>query len=59
MSRVVHHMRDNDLRYGLQTRCEGGARGVSRSRPQQANLRTRRPESAERCALKATLVSKR
>jgi acetyl-CoA acyltransferase len=24
MTRMIHHMRDNDLRYGLQTMCEGG-----------------------------------
>jgi acetyl-CoA acyltransferase len=24
MTRLVHHMRDNDLRYGLQTMCEAG-----------------------------------
>ena len=24
MTRLVHHMRDNDIRYGLQTMCEGG-----------------------------------
>ncbi|MCL2585262.1 MAG: thiolase family protein [Streptosporangiales bacterium] len=24
MTRLVHHMRDNNLRYGLQTMCEGG-----------------------------------
>ena len=24
MTRVLHHMRDNDIRYGLQTMCEGG-----------------------------------
>lgn len=24
MTRMVHHMRDNNLRYGLQTMCEGG-----------------------------------
>lgn len=24
MTRMVHHMRDNDIRYGLQTMCEGG-----------------------------------
>ena len=24
MTRMVHHMRDNSLRYGLQTMCEGG-----------------------------------
>jgi len=24
MTRMVHHMRDNGIRYGLQTRCEGG-----------------------------------
>jgi acetyl-CoA acyltransferase len=24
MTRLVHHMRDNGLRYGLQTMCEGG-----------------------------------
>jgi acetyl-CoA acyltransferase len=24
MTRMVHHMRDNEIRYGLQTMCEGG-----------------------------------
>ena len=24
MTRMLHHMRDNDIRYGLQTMCEGG-----------------------------------
>ncbi len=24
MTRMTHHMRDNDIRYGLQTMCEGG-----------------------------------
>ncbi|WP_043456466.1 thiolase family protein [Gordonia polyisoprenivorans] len=24
MTRMIHHMRDNDIRYGLQTMCEGG-----------------------------------
>ena len=24
MSRMIHHMRDNGIRYGLQTMCEGG-----------------------------------
>ena len=24
MTRMVHHMRDNGIRYGLQTMCEGG-----------------------------------
>ncbi len=24
LTRLVHHMRDNDIRYGLQTMCEGG-----------------------------------
>ncbi len=24
MTRMAHHMRDNDIRYGLQTMCEGG-----------------------------------
>jgi acetyl-CoA acyltransferase len=24
MTRLIHHMRDNDVRYGLQTMCEGG-----------------------------------
>jgi acetyl-CoA acyltransferase len=24
MTKMVHHMRDNDIRYGLQTMCEGG-----------------------------------
>jgi acetyl-CoA acyltransferase len=24
MTRLIHHMRDNDIRYGLQTMCEGG-----------------------------------
>jgi acetyl-CoA acyltransferase len=24
LTRLLHHMRDNDLRYGLQTMCEGG-----------------------------------
>lgn len=24
MTRLVHHMRDHGLRYGLQTMCEGG-----------------------------------
>ncbi|MFC4946026.1 thiolase family protein [Pseudonocardia sp. GCM10023141] len=24
MTRLLHHMRDNDIRYGLQTMCEGG-----------------------------------
>ena len=24
MTTLVHHMRDNDIRYGLQTMCEGG-----------------------------------
>ena len=24
MTRLVHHMRDNGIRYGLQTMCEGG-----------------------------------
>ncbi len=24
MTRLVHHMRDNNIRYGLQTMCEGG-----------------------------------
>jgi acetyl-CoA acyltransferase len=24
MTRMVHHMRDNSIRYGLQTMCEGG-----------------------------------
>jgi acetyl-CoA acyltransferase len=24
MTRLVHHLRDNGLRYGLQTMCEGG-----------------------------------
>jgi acetyl-CoA acyltransferase len=24
MTRMIHHMRDNGIRYGLQTRCEGG-----------------------------------
>jgi acetyl-CoA acyltransferase len=24
MTRMIHHMRDNGIRYGLQTMCEGG-----------------------------------
>jgi acetyl-CoA acyltransferase len=24
MTRLVHHMREHDIRYGLQTMCEGG-----------------------------------
>jgi acetyl-CoA acyltransferase len=24
MTRMVHHMRDHDIRFGLQTMCEGG-----------------------------------
>jgi len=24
MTRMAHHMRDNGIRYGLQTMCEGG-----------------------------------
>ncbi|MEW5811947.1 MAG: thiolase family protein [Actinomycetota bacterium] len=24
MTRMIHHMRDNDIRYGMQTMCEGG-----------------------------------
>lgn len=24
MTRLIHHMKDNDIRYGLQTMCEGG-----------------------------------
>ncbi|GAA1828044.1 acetyl-CoA C-acyltransferase [Pseudonocardia ailaonensis] len=24
MTKMIHHMRDNDIRYGLQTMCEGG-----------------------------------
>jgi acetyl-CoA acetyltransferase len=24
MTRLVHHMRDNGIRFGLQTMCEGG-----------------------------------
>jgi acetyl-CoA acyltransferase len=24
MTSLVHHMMDNGIRYGLQTRCEGG-----------------------------------
>jgi acetyl-CoA acyltransferase len=24
MTRLIHHMRDNDIRYGVQTMCEGG-----------------------------------
>ena len=24
MTRLIHHMRDQDIRYGLQTMCEGG-----------------------------------
>ena len=24
MTRMIHHMRDNNIRYGLQTMCEGG-----------------------------------
>jgi acetyl-CoA acyltransferase len=30
MTTLVHHMRDNGIRYGLQTMCEGGASGPVR-----------------------------
>ena len=43
MTRMIHHMRDNGIRYGLQTMCEGGGTANARwSNSSPRNLHDRR-----------------
>ncbi len=46
LTRMIHHMRDNGIRYGLQTMCEGGGYGQRDSRRTRV-LTGRRPGSEQ------------